>query len=90
MIRRAVIAAIMCQGSLHFQAIEQAWLIDFSSYFRHELDALLGLQQKGLLHTHAQGFELTASGWLVVRAVAMLFDRYLRFEQTQAQFSNIA
>jgi oxygen-independent coproporphyrinogen III oxidase len=90
MIRRAVIAAIMCQGSVHFQAIEQAWLIDFSSYFRHELDALLGLQRKGLLHTHAQGFELTASGWLVVRAVAMLFDRYVRFEQTQAQFSNIA
>jgi oxygen-independent coproporphyrinogen III oxidase len=90
MIRRSVIAGIMCQGSVHYPAVEQAWLIDFKSYFGHELEALQSLQQKGLLHCHAQGFELTANGWLVVRAVAMLFDRYLRFEQTRAQFSNIA
>ena len=37
LLRRAVIMALMCQGQLEFETVEQAWLLDFRSYFAAEL-----------------------------------------------------
>ena len=33
--------------------------------------------------------EVTPSGWFVVRAVAMVFDRHLRADPTRERFSRI-
>jgi oxygen-independent coproporphyrinogen-3 oxidase len=35
--RRAVIMALMCQGEIEFETIEQAWLLDFRQHFAAEL-----------------------------------------------------
>ena len=78
LIRRAVIMSIMCQGAVLREAMEQAWLSDFGEYFEPELAELAGLQGKGLVRIGKEGFEVTPMGWFFVRAVAMVFDPYLR------------
>jgi oxygen-independent coproporphyrinogen-3 oxidase len=87
--RRAVIMALMCQGEVEFESIEQAWLLDFASHFAGELEQLKGLAEQGLVRIDARGIRVTAEGWYFVRAVAMVFDRYLQADRNRARFSRI-
>lgn len=89
LLRRAVIMALMCQGELQFEAIELAFLIDFQSYFASELEALSELVAQGLVLVNDHGIEVTAQGWFFVRAVAMIFDRYLQADRNRSRFSKI-
>jgi len=89
LLRRAVIMAIMCQGELQYEAIELAYLIDFDSYFSSELEALKTQQAHGMVIIEASGLQVTAIGWFFVRALAMLFDRYLQTDRNRARFSKI-
>ena len=88
-LRRSVIMAIMCQGEVDFESIGLAHLIDFKSYFARELEQLQPLQEWGLVRCHPDSIEVTASGWYVVRAIAMVFDRYLQADHDRARFSRI-
>lgn len=89
LVRRAVIMALMCQGRLQYESIEQAWLIDFRRNFAAELVVLHDLQDRGVVSMSDDGIEVTATGWFFVRAVAMVFDRYLQADRNRAQFSRI-
>jgi oxygen-independent coproporphyrinogen-3 oxidase len=89
LVRRAVIMALMCQGQLVFESIELAWLLDFRSYFAAEMEQLKQLEADGLVTVDDTGIQVTASGWFFVRAVAMLFDRYLQADRNRARFSRI-
>ncbi|MDI1270663.1 MAG: oxygen-independent coproporphyrinogen III oxidase [Polaromonas sp.] len=87
--RRAVIMALMCQGQVLFESIELAWLLDFRSYFAAELEQLRDLADAGLVLLDESGIQVTAQGWFFVRAVAMVFDRYLQADRNRARFSRI-
>ncbi|UUZ73070.1 oxygen-independent coproporphyrinogen III oxidase [Polaromonas sp. P1(28)-8] len=87
--RRAVIVALMCQGQVLFESIEQAWLLDFQTYFAAELEQLGELAEEGLVVLDDAGIQVTAKGWFLVRAVAMVFDRYLQADRNRAKFSRI-
>jgi len=89
LVRRAVIMALMCQGSLQYESIELAYMIDFKSYFSSELEALKELENTGMLVLEDGGIQITDFGWFFVRAVAMLFDRYLQTDRNRARFSKI-
>jgi oxygen-independent coproporphyrinogen-3 oxidase len=89
LIRRAVIMALMCQGHCLFESIDLAYLIDFKSYFAAELDSLRQLEAQGLVLVDGSGIQVTPMGWYFVRAVAMVFDRYLQSDRTRARFSRI-
>ena len=89
LVRRAVIMAIMCQGQLQYESIELAYMIDFKSYFASELLALQALQDNGMAILEDTGLQVTEMGWFFVRAVAMLFDRYLQTDRNRARFSKI-
>jgi oxygen-independent coproporphyrinogen-3 oxidase len=89
LVRRAVIMALMCQGRLSFESIELAYLIDFKSYFHKELENLQTQVAQGLVSVDETGIQVTAKGWFFVRAVAMVFDRYLQTDRTRAKFSKI-
>ena len=89
LVRRAVIMAIMCQGQLQYESIELAYMIDFKSYFASELIALQTLQENGMVVLEDSGLQVTEMGWFFVRAVAMLFDRYLQTDRNRARFSKI-
>jgi len=89
LVRRAVIMALMCQGRLQYESIELAFMIDFKSYFASELEALKELESAGMVELDDSGIQITSSGWFFVRAVAMLFDRYLQIDRNRARFSKI-
>jgi oxygen-independent coproporphyrinogen-3 oxidase len=89
LVRRAVIMALMCQGEAHFESIELAYLINFRNYFAQELEALEPLQEKGLVRVNQDGIEVTEQGWFFVRAIGMVFDRYLQADRNRSQFSRI-
>jgi oxygen-independent coproporphyrinogen-3 oxidase len=89
LVRRTVIMALMCQGVVQYESVELAFLIDFKTYFAKELEALKGLVEQGLVVVNGHSFEVTAQGWFFVRAVAMVFDRYVQADRARSQFSKI-
>src|SRR5574337_761100 len=89
LVRRTVIMALMCQGDLRFEPIEHAFLLDFPSYFASELDALRPLADRGLLEFGDAGLRVTPVGWYFVRAIAMVFDRYLQADRNRERYSKI-
>lgn len=89
LVRRSVIMALMCQGRVQFESIELGHLIDFKSYFARELEKLADLASHGLVRLDDSGIEVTSSGWYLVRAIAMTFDRYIQVDQDRARFSKI-
>jgi oxygen-independent coproporphyrinogen-3 oxidase len=89
LVRRAVIMALMCQGEVLIESIELAHLVEFRSYFAAEIEALDKLAEQGLVTMNESGIQVTAMGWFFVRAVAMVFDRYLQTDRTRARFSKI-
>jgi oxygen-independent coproporphyrinogen-3 oxidase len=89
LLRRNVIMAIMCQGHVNYESVELSHLIDFKQYFRAELRLLYDMQAQGLVTLNQAGLEVTADGWFVVRAVAMVFDRYAQHDQHRTRFSKI-
>ncbi|MGA1694673.1 MAG: oxygen-independent coproporphyrinogen III oxidase [Burkholderiaceae bacterium] len=88
-LRRAVIMAIMCQGKLDFEAIELAFMTDFRKTFSHALTSLEPLIQEGLVEVDEYGLSVTASGWMLIRAIAMAFDQHLQSDLDRARFSKI-
>jgi oxygen-independent coproporphyrinogen-3 oxidase len=89
LIRRAVIMAIMCQGALQYESIELAYVIDFKTYFANELELLKEQQVIGMVELDDTGLQVTDTGWFFVRAVAMLFDKYLQTDRNRARFSKM-
>ena len=87
--RRCLIMAIMCQGEIDFESVNLAWLLDFQQHFAPELAQLESLAADGLLELRPDGFTLTPTGWLMVRAVAMVFDKYLQADLQRARYSQI-
>ncbi|WP_313080067.1 oxygen-independent coproporphyrinogen III oxidase [Pulveribacter sp.] len=89
LVRRAVIMALMCQGEVLFQPMEESWLIDFRSYFEPELAQLREMAAQGLVEVSDEAVTVTPMGWYFVRGVAMVFDKYLQADRNRARFSRI-
>jgi oxygen-independent coproporphyrinogen-3 oxidase len=89
LVRRAVIQALMCHFELSIEAIEIAYLIDFRRYFGAELEELERLAVDGLVTIDDEWVSVTPRGRLLVRAICMVFDRYLRQTETRARYSKV-
>jgi oxygen-independent coproporphyrinogen III oxidase len=89
LIRRSVIMAIMCHGELRYESIELSYMIDFKQYFATELEVLKEKESTGMLVLEDDGVLVTEMGWFFVRAIAMVFDRYLQLDANRARFSKI-
>jgi len=79
----------MCQGRLEFAPIERAHGVSMKDYFASELESLRGLADSGLVALEAGAVQVTASGWFLVRAIAMVFDRHLREGREERRFSRV-
>lgn len=75
-IRRDVIQQLMCHLALEKAQVEAQWQIDFDGYFAAELEALRPLEADGLVEITAAGVQVTQTGRLLLRNIAMVFDRY--------------
>ena len=77
-LRRDVIMALMCQGRVSFEAIERAHpTVRVREDLASELERLRPLQAQGLVAVEPAAIQVTPLGWYFVRAIAMVFDRYL-------------
>ena len=88
-IRADVIQELMCHGRLDIEAIEKRWEIRFRQYFADDLARLEPLIADGLVVRTTRGYQATERGWLLMRIIAMCFDRYLHQpdEQQAPRFS---
>ncbi|NYT65971.1 oxygen-independent coproporphyrinogen III oxidase [Alcaligenaceae bacterium] len=77
LLRRQVIMTLMCSMPLDYQAINQQYQINFVSYFAAELERLQPYQEAGLMVNNDEGLTITPKGRLFVRAIGMVFDRFL-------------
>ena len=66
-----------------------AYMIDFDTYFAPELARLEALQADGLVELDGDWIQVTPRGRLLVRAVCMVFDKYLRAAQQRASYSRV-
>jgi oxygen-independent coproporphyrinogen-3 oxidase len=89
LLRRAVIMALMCHFAVSKEAIDSAHLTRFDEYFRRELEELKPLEQAGLVENSREWITVTPRGKLLVRAIAMTFDGYLRDDQSSRPYSKI-
>ncbi len=89
LVRRAVIQSLACHFSLSVESIELAYLIDFRNYFADELNDLRRLAAEGLVDLAPDWIVVTPKGRLLVRAVCMVFDKYLREARQRATYSKV-
>ena len=89
LVRRNIIMALMCQGHVSIESIEMAHLMDFRKTFASEMVELSEMQDTGLVQLEGGAIHVTEQGWYFVRAVAMVFDRYVRADQNRTRFSKI-
>ncbi len=88
-LRRSIIQALMCHFELSLESIESAHLIDFHRYFAAELDDLKEMERAGLLKVERDWITVLPPGRLLVRIIAMVFDRYLRADRQRTRYSKV-
>ena len=76
-IRRQTIMRLMCDFRLDYDAMSSKLGVDFRTYFSKELASLGEFEYDGLIEFSADGLRVTGPGRLLVRVVAMRFDRFL-------------
>ena len=89
LLRRDVIQRLMCDFALDCDAIEAAYRVEFGEYFGPELEALRPLASDGLVELFPARIQVTRRGRLLVRTVAMVFDRHLREQRERARYSRV-
>ena len=89
LIRHDAIMALMCQGRLDVAALERTHSIRVRDYFADELARLAALADSGLVTIEPAAIQVTETGWYLVRAVAMVFDRHLRADPVRERFSKV-
>jgi oxygen-independent coproporphyrinogen-3 oxidase len=77
----------MCQGEIDKRGLEARFDIDFDQYFAHSIDLLPPLIADGLVIVDKDFIRVTLRGRLLLRVVAMCFDRYLQRVAEPARFS---
>jgi len=89
LVRRSVIMSLMCHFEVSKEAIEQAHLVKFDEYFRRELAELKPFDDEGLVENTREWISVLPRGKLLVRAIAMGFDRYIKNDERVRKYSKI-
>jgi oxygen-independent coproporphyrinogen-3 oxidase len=76
-IRRETIMRVMCDLGLDYAAMSNGLGIDFASHFEREIESLAGFEADGLVRRSENGLEVTDTGRLFIRNIAMSFDNTL-------------
>ena len=76
----------MCILELRFDEFVAMYGIRFAHTFEPELDRLRGFERDGLVSLTERKLEVQTAGRMLVRNIAMVFDRYLG-QQTLERFS---
>jgi oxygen-independent coproporphyrinogen-3 oxidase len=83
-LRAHVIQDLMCRGEIDRARIAERYDIDFDEYFADALEQLAPLAADGLVDFSAERIVATSRGRLMLRIIAMCFDRYLPAQPASA------
>lgn len=83
-LRRDVIHELMCNFAIDVRAIESRHGIRFAEHFARDLELLAAEERDGLVRIDAERIEVTPTGELFVRNLAMCFDTYWREKHADA------
>ena len=89
LLRRSIIQSLMCHFELSIESIEIAHLIDFRQYFATELDDLREMVDASLVRVDDKWITVLPRGRMLVRAISMVFDRYLRADRQRTRYSKV-
>jgi oxygen-independent coproporphyrinogen III oxidase len=81
--------AIMCQGRTAVRVHRDGLADRFQSLLCPELHPVEVMQAQGLVQVSESKPGGHRVGWYFVRAVAMVFDRYLQADRNRSRFSKI-
>jgi len=87
LLRAAVIQDLMCYDSLSYDDFGARHDIDFREYFADEISKLKVLEDDDLIELNDDGIKITPKGRLLLRNIAMTFDRYIDLEENEHRFS---
>ena len=87
LIRADVIKQLMCYDRLNFSRFGSDHRIDFPTYFEAELERLEPLALDDLIDLTDDDIVVTPKGRLLLRSIAMIFDRHLNREENDGRFS---
>ena len=76
-LRADLIQQLMCQGEIPVAALERRHAIDFGEYFADAIARLQPMVEDGLVRIEPDRITATTQGRLLLRNIAMCFDRYL-------------
>jgi oxygen-independent coproporphyrinogen-3 oxidase len=88
-IHSAAIQSIMCLGTLDFESFAQRFEIEPDEYFAQEMASLRHLERDGIVEFVKKGIRATSRGRLLLRIIAMCFDRYLPSQTLAAPLSRV-
>ena len=77
----------MCYDELSFDAFGKEHGIDFREYFATEIKRLQPLADDDLIELDEHGVVITEKGRLLLRSIAMVFDRYIDQGVDDGRFS---
>ncbi|MEF8732914.1 MAG: oxygen-independent coproporphyrinogen III oxidase [Candidatus Accumulibacter meliphilus] len=89
LLRRSIIQSLMCHFELSIESIEIAHLIDFKKHFATELEDLREMVDAGLVRIDDRWITILPKGRMLVRAISMVFDRYLRADRQRTRYSKV-
>ena len=86
-LRADLIGQLMCQGEIPVSALERRYGIEFDDYFRDAMTRLQPLFDDNLVRRDDGRILATSRGRLLLRNIAMCFDRYLDRPGIPVKFS---
>jgi oxygen-independent coproporphyrinogen-3 oxidase len=89
LLRRAIIQSLMCHFELSFAAVEAAGGVDFKSHFAAELEELASMVEAGLVRIEDDRIVVLPAGRMLVRAISMVFDTWLRADKQRTRYSRV-
>ncbi|CAA6819181.1 MAG: Coproporphyrinogen III oxidase, oxygen-independent (EC [uncultured Thiotrichaceae bacterium] len=87
LIRREIIQQLSCQFELDFKPVEDKFGIQIKEYFASELEQLALMGGDDLLALQEDSIQITPKGRLLIRNICMVFDAYLKTQQSNQRFS---
>ncbi len=89
LLRRDVIQTLMCDFELSLPNFDAMHSISFRDYFADEWAMLQQFEREALIEIDDDRIRFTPSGRLLVRVVAMVFDRYLKLGMVRQRYSKL-
>jgi oxygen-independent coproporphyrinogen-3 oxidase len=89
LVRRDIIMTLMCHGRVEFAAVARQHGVSMQQAFANEIGRLEPLAADGFVLVDEHAIQVTAAGWYVVRAIAMVFDRHLQGTASRDRFSRL-